>query len=138
MSQARGVRNNNLLNIRHNKDKFQGESPIQSDPAFKQFTSNVWGYRAAFVIFGTYLSRGINTLEKIINQWAPPEDHNNTDSYIRNVSFRSGVSQTKTLTNVSGRDYIKIAVAMAMSECGVQANILEVEQGFMLQPKLRK
>lgn len=138
MAKTRGERNNNLLNIRHNKDKFQGERPIQTDPSFKQFENNIWGYRAAFQIFGTYLQRGVNTIEKIIHEWAPPEDHNNTESYIRNVSARSRVPRTKILNNRSGADYIEIAIAMAFSECSVIANKMEVEQGFMLQTKIKK
>lgn len=138
LAEARGVRNHNLLNIRHNKDLFQGEIRPSSDPAFKQFTTNVFGYRAAFCIFGTYLARRLNTIEKIVRAWAPPEDHNNTEGYIRNVSARSGIPRTKTLTNRSGADYIKIAVAMAFSECGVIANVFEVEQGFNLQNKIKK
>lgn len=137
-AKTRGERNNNLLNIRHNKDKFQGERPIQTDPAFKQFNRNEDGYRAAFVIFGTYLTRNINTLEKIIRSWAPPEDNNDTERYIRNVSSRSGVSRTKVLNNKSGVDYIKIAKAMAFSECSVIADPLEVERGFMAQTKIKK
>lgn len=137
-AKTRGERNNNLLNIRHNKDKFQGERPIQTDPAFKQFNRNEDGYRAAFVIFGTYLTRNINTLEKIIRSWAPPEDNNDTERYIRNVSSRSGVSRTKILTNKSGVDYIKIAIAMAFSECSVIADPFEVERGFMAQTKIKK
>lgn len=96
------------------------------------------GYRAAFVIFGTYLTRGINTIEKIIRTWAPPQDGNDTEAYIRNVSMRSGVPRTKILTNNSGVDYIKIVVAMAFSECSVIANIMEVERGFAAQTKIRK
>ncbi len=138
MAKTRGERNNNLLNIRHNKDKFQGERPIQTDPAFKQFIRNEDGYRAAFVIFGTYLTRNINTIDKIINEWAPPEDHNNTEQYIRNVSARSGIARTKILNNKSGVDYIKIAIAMAFSECSVIADPFEVERGFMAQTKIRK
>lgn len=138
IAQARGERNNNILNIRHNKDKFQGERPIQTDPAFKQFVNNIYGYRAAFLIFGTYLTRGLNTIEKIINEWAPPEDRNDTERYIRNVSARSRVPRNKILNNKSGADYIEIAIAMAFSECSVIANRMEVEQGFMLQTKIKK
>lgn len=138
MATARGIRNKNLLNIRHNDDTFQGEIKPGSDSAFKQFITNAYGYRAAFCIFGTYLQRGVNTIEKIIHEWAPPEDHNNTESYIFNVSIRTGIQRNKILNNKSGEDYIKIAIAMAMSECGVTANIFEVEQGFMLQTKITK
>lgn len=61
----RGLRNNNPLNIRHNADLFQGEIK-GNDKLFKTFSSMPYGYRAAFVILATYLSRGYNTIEKII------------------------------------------------------------------------
>lgn len=138
IAQARGERNNNLLNIRHSKDKFQGERPIQTDPAFKQFIRNEDGYRAAFVIMGTYLKRGLNTIEKIIDEWAPPEDRNNTERYIKNVSTRSGILRNKILTNNSGAEYIRIVIAMAYSECSVIADLMEVERGFMSQSKIKK
>ena len=62
MAIPRGIRNNNPLNIRRNGDHFQGEVVPGSDREFKQFTSMAYGYRAAFVILGTYLANGRNNL----------------------------------------------------------------------------
>jgi hypothetical protein len=76
----RGLRNNNPLNIRHSADRFRGEI-AGTDKSFKTFSSLAYGYRAAFVILGTYLSQGCNTIEKIISRWAPPAE-NDTESYI--------------------------------------------------------
>lgn len=67
---SRGLRNNNPLNIRHSADVFQGEIKGE-DKSFKTFSSMPYGYRAAFVTLATYLSRGWNTIEKIITRWAP-------------------------------------------------------------------
>ena len=54
---SRGLRNNNPLNIRKNAEQFQGEIKGK-DKSFKTFLSLPFGYRAGFVILGTYLSQG--------------------------------------------------------------------------------
>jgi len=130
----RGYRNNNPLNIRHNADVFQGEIK-GNDKSFKTFSSMPYGYRAAFVTLGTYLSRGYNTIEKIITKWAPPNE-NNTAGYIANVEKWSGVPRHKELTAASGADYIMIVAAMSAVENGVNADINQIKAGFALQNKI--
>ena len=130
----RGYRNKNPLNIRHNADVFQGEIKGK-DKSFKTFVSMPYGYRAAFVTLATYLSRGLNTIEKIISRWAPPNE-NNTEKYIANVEKWSDVPKDKVLTAADGADYILIVVAMSAVENGKNANILEVQAGFNLQSKI--
>lgn len=138
MGTPRGLRNNNPLNVRDNGDKFVGERAVDTDPGFKQFISDAYGYRAAFCVFGTYLSRGVNTIDKIIKSWAPPQDHNNTEGYINRVAAMSGVGRFQILTALSGNEYIKIATAMCFVENGMQANMSDLMQGFMMQTKIRK
>jgi len=132
----RGLRNNNPLNIRHNTDWFQGEVRPGTDNAFKQFKTAAYGYRAAFVILGTYLASGKNTIEKIINCWAP-ESENNTARYIDAVERLSGIKRNKVLTAQSGEDYVKIVIAMSWVENGVVADSDAVREGFNLQEKLK-
>lgn len=134
--EPRGIRNNNPLNIRHNGDRFLGEVVPGSDRAFKQFASMAYGYRAAFVILGSYLARGLNTVEKIIRAWAPPTE-NNTEGYIASVVQRSGVGRNKTLTAESGSEYRMIVAAMCHCENGVPANLADVEAGFRMQSKIK-
>ena len=129
----RGLRNNNPLNIRHNADNFLGET-IGNDTAFKTFTTMAYGYRAAFVILYTYHSRGLNTIEKIVARWAPPNE-NNTESYTINIERWSGVPRDKVLTTADGADYILIVAAMSFVENGRNANISEVKAGFKLQSR---
>lgn len=138
-TQPRSLRNNNPLNIRKNSDNFLGEIIPSTDPAFKQFTSMMYGYRAGFVVLGTYLKRGVNTIDKIIKSWAPPQDHNNTEGYICSVAARSGVGRFKLLTQNSGNDYIQIVAAMSMVESGIPiVNMQEIVQGFAMQTKIRR
>ena len=136
MKTPRGIRNNNPLNIRRNGDRFQGEVVPGSDREFKEFTSMAYGYRAAFVLLGTYLAHGRNTVEKIIRTWAPPTE-NDTEGYIAHVVQRSGVGRDKTLTADSGGDYRKIVAAMSHCENGIPAVMTDVEAGFRLQNKIR-
>ena len=132
---SRGLRNNNPLNIRHNEDVFQGEIN-GNDKSFKTFSSLSFGYRAGIVILGTYLSRGLNTIEKIITKWAPPTE-NDTESYISSVERWSGVSRNKELTAADGADYILIVAAMSFVENGRNADISAVKEGFNLQTKIK-
>ena len=131
---ARGLRNNNPLNIRHNKDVFRGEIKGK-DKSFKTFESMPYGYRAAFVTLTTYLSRDWNTVEKIISHWAPPTE-NDTEIYISKVEKWSGVPRNKELTVADGADYILIVAAMSFVENGKNADISAVQAGFNLQTKI--
>jgi hypothetical protein len=131
----RGLRNNNPLNIRHSADHFQGEI-AGTDKSFKTFSSLAYGYRAAFVILGTYFSQGCNTIEKIISRWAPPAE-NDTESYISQVERYSGVPRHKELTSASGTEYMMIVAAMSFVENGQNADIAEVQAGFNLQTKIK-
>jgi hypothetical protein len=130
----RGIRNNNPLNIRHNTDVFQGETQ-GNDTSFKTFSTMPYGYRAAFITLATYISRGWNTLEKIISHWAPPSE-NDTEKYIANVEKWSGVPRNQILTAANGADYILIVAAMSFVENGINADISEVKAGFNLQTKI--
>jgi hypothetical protein len=93
------------------------------------------GYRAAFVTLATYLSRGWNTIEKIISHWAPPSE-NDTENYIAAVERWSGVPRSRELTAADGADYILIVAAMSFVENGKNADINQVQAGFNLQSKI--
>jgi hypothetical protein len=94
-----------------------------------------FGYRAAFVTLATYLSRGWNTIEKIVSRWAPPIE-NDTEKYIANVVKWSGVPRDKDLTAANGADYIMSVAAMSFMEIGRNADFSEVKAGFALQNKI--
>lgn len=134
---SRGLKNNNPLNIRKSKEVFQGEKVPSTDPAFKQFVSMSYGYRAAFIILGTYISQGHNTIDKIVSKWAPPSE-NQTQQYILNVERRSGVNRNTLLFCNSGNEMIKIVAAMSFSENGVPAGMQDVLAGFSLQTKFTR
>ena len=80
----RGFHNNNPGNVRLGLP-WQGMTPTQTDPSFVQFVAPQWGIRAIAKILTHYQTEGFNTVRKIINHWAPPNE-NDTDSYIRDVA----------------------------------------------------
>ena len=80
----RGFRNNNP-GTSDSACRGRAMSPMQTDPSFVQFTAPQWGIRAIAKILTHYQTEGFNTVRKIINQWAPPNE-NDTDSYIRDVA----------------------------------------------------
>jgi len=131
---ARGLRNNNPLNLRLSKrgDTFTGEVKPSQDGCFRQFETMAYGYRAVFRQLELYNKRGINTMEKIIKAWAP-ENENPTEFYVLMVASRCGVAKDKILTLNDGADYIKIVAAMSFFENGTPAEMNDVEAGFALQ-----
>jgi len=76
-----------------------------------------------------------NTVEKIVSHWAPPSE-NNTEKYITNVEKWSGIPRSMELSLSDGADYMMIVAAMSAVENGVNANILDVREGFNLQTKI--
>ena len=93
MSKARSVRNNNPLNIKESAD-WSGERSLNLDPIFEEFQSVEYGFRAGYIILLQYLERGDNTIEKIINKWAPSgtDEENHTSNYIDYVADKMQVS----------------------------------------------
>ena len=87
---SRGLSNCNPGNIRQSKVRYKGEVQPSRDPAFKQFESLAWGYRAVFVLLHTYRVRhGLRTVRGMISRWAPPVE-NHTEAYIRAVAADTG------------------------------------------------
>ena len=127
---ARGIRNNNPLNIRHSKDQWQGRREKQTDKSFVQFKSRVYGYRAAFVLLRNYIRKGADTIGKIIARWAPSSDGNNTQSYIDFVSRTSGIDASRTITFEDKDDLVEIVRSMAQVESGIIESKEIIEQAY--------
>lgn len=132
-SLPRGYRNNNPLNIRKNaSNAWKGKVVPGTDPAFEQFISMAYGYRAALYLLRKYIGQGHNTIRKIINKWAPPSE-NNTSSYVANVASRSGIGADTILSRTDQQSLCKIAWAMAWSENGkAPATMEDIYAGWAL------
>lgn len=118
----RGMRNNNPGNIRISGNAWQGKIPVSSntDGAFEQFKSYVYGIRAMILNLRSYFNNGNNTLRKIITKWAPAADNNDTAAYIFTVSAKTGFGPDQVLTFDQGT-LRKLVRAMAFVENGRDA-----------------
>ena len=114
---SRGIRNNNPGNIRHGID-WDGLNEDQSkDEEFSQFSTPEYGIRAMFKILKTYDNKyNLNTIEGIINRWAPPIE-NDTESYIDFVSSKVEKDRSEVLDQ---EDYILLVEAIIHMENGEQ------------------
>ena len=85
------IYNNNPGNIRTSSTTWNGEVPNHGEK-FEVFESMPYGIRASVRILRTYGKKyGIDTINKIIDRYAPPEDNNpNNANYARHVSNGSG------------------------------------------------
>jgi len=130
---ARGLRNNNPLNIEKSKgNAWQGEIIPSADGRFSQFKSIAYGYRAAFKLLYNYQRRyGFNRLEDFINRWAPPVE-NDTRAYVATVAKRSGLSSDSVIDTRNGEQMCKIVSAMSYVENGIPANEHDVMEGWKL------
>lgn len=126
---TRGKRNNNPLNIRISSDAWQGK--IGNDGAFEKFSSMTYGLRAGIIILRTYYNKyGLKTIREMITRFAPPSE-NNTNSYVNNVSSRTGIDADKTLT-FNKATMLPIIVQMCRIECGYIPSNVELDAAFSL------
>lgn len=129
---SRGLRNCNPGNIRRSIARYRGEIRPSRDPAFKEFLSIEWGYRAIFVTLNTYRRKhGLDTLAKMIARWAPPNE-NHTEAYIRSVAQLTGLDPTMPLNTLDRATMIPVVAAISQVENGVPANRRSLERGWEL------
>ena len=99
--------------------------PAVWDRAFCQFESLEWGWRAAFYLLTRtyYHTHRLYTIRGIISRWAPPQDHNNTEAYIKNVSRLTGIGPDEPLGIPSQQParWMMLGMAMAIQECGTDS-----------------
>lgn len=129
---ARGLRNNNPLNIRHNRNnRWQGVYEIQTDAEFVRFASMQFGIRAAFIIIRNYIRQGHKDVASIVSRWAPSSE-NNTDAYIRHVCEMSGLSPFQELHFEDKDTMVALVDAMIRVECGKPVAKLDIEKGYAM------
>ena len=129
---SRGLANCNPGNIRRSSSRYRGEISPSRDPAFKQFESIEWGYRAIFVTLNTYRQKyRLDTIRGMISRWAPPSE-NHTEAYIRAVVARTGLRDDEPIDTCSQRQMIALVAAISEVENGAKADLEAVERGWML------
>jgi len=119
-SNPRGIRLNNPCNIRISSSAWRGKITPSEDPNFEQFDTAHNGIRAAVVLFRHYtLFYGLNTVDGLINRWAPSVE-NNTTAYVLDVANRMVVRSTDCL-NMSDAATLKSFIeAVIWHEEGIQ------------------
>lgn len=129
---SRGYRNFNPGNIRQSDVAYTGEVEPSKDPAFKQFRTMSYGYRAMFVLLHTYsVKYHLKTLREMIERYAPPVE-NDTIEYVNFVSSRAKVADISTVDTMNEHQMIPIVAAMARVENGSDPDMDEIRQGWDL------
>lgn len=128
----RGYINKNPGNIRKSNITYKGEINPSSDPAFKQFQSMAFGYRAMFKLLQAYINAGWNTINIMLNHYAPPTDGNHTDNYINFVSGQTGIDPDQVISINDSIALAGIVKAISKMENGIVANNQEVLDGYNL------
>lgn len=104
-----GIRNNNPGNLR----------PVGSSVGFQQFASPEEGLAALDRNLLAYANTGINTLEGVINRWAPPSE-NDTGAYVRAAAQRLGIDPKQPLDLKNPIQRQAVATAIMLHENGPQ------------------
>lgn len=117
ITQPRGVRNNNPLNIKRSSQVFLGETTNIYETTFKTFKSVVWGFRAAICIIRTYIMlKDCKTPYAIIHRWCPDET---ADRYTVFVCRKVGIDPNQEINFAQRTIIVALVSAMAIFETGV-------------------
>lgn len=123
---TRGIRNNNPGNIRVSKDQWEGMTG--DDGAFVTFDSPESGVRALGKNLLSYGRQGYDSIEKIINRWAPPNE-NDTQAYIDSVVAATGIPATQSLDLSDPDTLSSLAQAISLHETGSRYDPEVYQQG---------
>lgn len=123
-----GIRNNNAGNIRATGNWQQWQGAIAENKGFIVFDTAENGLRALARVLRTYREiYGLNTINQIIDRWAPTNE-NNTVSYINHVSEVVGVQSWQPLEL---NQYPLLMAAIVKHENGQQPYTNEqIQNGF--------
>lgn len=124
---TRGVRNSNPGNLRKSKDQWEGA--IGDDGEFVIFDSPESGVRALAKNLQSYGRQGYDSIEKIINRWAPPNE-NDTKSYIDSVVSATGIPATQSLDLSNPDTLSSLAQAISFHETGSRYDPEVYQQGI--------
>jgi hypothetical protein len=130
ITEPRGIRNNNPLNIEWNAiNNWNGQTG--SDGRFSIFDKPENGIRAGAKILDSYARRGLVTIQQIIETWAPAVE-NNVQSYVSHICQLMGRSPGSVIVKASG-DYVPLIAAMIKHEDGKQPySLATIQSGVNL------
>ena len=116
----RGIRNNNPGNIEDGPFARSQPGYKGSDGRFAIYETPEAGTAAKTALLGSYGRKGINTVEGVVNRWAPPSE-NDSGSYAQFVSQKLGVDPRAPLDMNDPRVLSGLSSAIAQRENGVAA-----------------
>lgn len=126
----RGIRNNNPLNLRKTTTPWLGKVYPGTDSQFEQFTSMVYGIRAAMKNAKTIIKRHRGcTIRKLIEIWAPPLE-NQTDIYILYVCRYTDYHSYDVVDPSNKTQFCRIMWAMAQVENGMVLDYEPFENAY--------
>jgi hypothetical protein len=123
----RGIRNNNPLNISYVPGQ---EGAVGSDGRFGIYGSQEQGIASAERQLLRYQDRGIDTLTKVLNKWAPSSE-NDTAAYIARVSRDTGIKPDEQIDFRNRQQAAAIIASMARHETGRQLDPDVVNRGVV-------
>lgn len=115
----RGIRNFNPGNIENGSFARSQPGYVGSDGRFAQFDTMDHGIDAQSSLLQGYGNKGLNTLNAIINRYAPSSDGNNTNAYASFVSKKMGVDPNQPLDMNDPNVRRNMAMAMGRFENGM-------------------
>lgn len=130
--QSKGIRYNNYLNVRYSDDNdWVGEVGYNPDKEYEQFESPEYGVRAATKLIKTHYNRVNNTLTKLINVWAPPNE-NHTNNYIKYLSKKLNIDPNTQL-NIDNNSLVNLINEMTYFENGQYGDVNAIRKGVNLK-----
>jgi hypothetical protein len=131
---VRGLRNNNPGNLKLTSIAWQGKIPNSqnTDKVFEQFSTLKHGIRAMLKDLINDISKGKNTVKKLISEYAPATE-NNTKAYINSVCSSIGVTPEQKITSVNRKFLFMLARSIMKVELGnshLQVNDSDIEEAI--------
>jgi hypothetical protein len=116
---VRGLRNNNPGNLIRTANAWQGKLSYKDskDEKFEQFIDIKHGVRAMIKDLINDISKGKNTVKKLIYEYAPPNE-NNTQMYINSVSKSIGIKEDEIIKTVNNEFLTLLSRAIMKVELG--------------------
>jgi len=115
--QPRGIRNKNPGNLNFNNQA--GASKEQGENGrFAVFGSMRDGIAALYKQLQLYIGRGVDTIESIVNKYAPASDNNNVGSYVRQLVGATGKGANEKLSGSDTETIFKLMRGIINHENG--------------------
>lgn len=116
-TKPRGIRNNNPGNL-----NFAGQAGATKEGGengrFAVFESMRDGISALYRQIQLYFSRGVNTIESVVNKYAPADDNNNVQAYIKQLVGATGKQDDETLSGEDTETVFKLIRGIINHENG--------------------